>query len=361
MVDFIFSEMEPLRNQVDAMAAHLRGIAKSGRDIVVKYDGDADGLSGALIIYRMFKALGTEARFQQGEAPVYSTGDALKDIMHYGSAHYLFIDYANNNDSVEGLALLRKNALSIAIIDHHISTRKPEGEIVLTPVWHGLDYSYTSGYLCYEVARRVADIDYGNLWKVSLHMDKSMLGFERDKDTEKIGLVLDYLTATMKKERHSVRFIDGLIRDKEMLYAVYFTAKEKIDEATALALKICKKKELENGFTVVTINADKVVEQGEFPQRGKVAGKVHDAMLTDPSARVVTIGYSSDSAMLRASAGARAAGFNANAIVEQAKKEYPGIIVSGGGHPGAAAIRFRKGFKATVIQMIIDKISALPK
>jgi RecJ-like exonuclease len=178
-------------------------------------------------------------------------------------------------------------------------------------------------------------------------------------EVEEIGLVLDYIATTAKKERHSISFVNELIENKEMLHGIYISASNKIEDALNVATRIAKVKELENGVTVVLINVDKVVEKGEFPNKGKVTGKVHDTFIGMRAGPIVTIGYSADFAMLRANRSVLDKGFNANNIIQEIKDIYKGYIIAGGGHPGAAAVRFRKGFKKAVLNALLEKIGSV--
>ncbi len=357
-MDFLYEGMNKLKEDVLRMAQHMIDIAESGEQIVVKYDSDADGLCGALTIYRMLKCMGRDAAFMQNRSPVYTVEDALLDAAHHGGAHFIFIDYPNNIESDDGLKLLGKHAASIAIIDHHLSKREKGDELVVTPVWHGLGAEYTSGYLCYEIARRACQTDYGKLWIVSLYCDKSTLEFEFDQSIEETGLVLDYLAATMKRERRGITFIDKLIRNEEMRHAIYLTAVDKVNSLTKLAINIAKRRTLKNNILLIMVDLDKIVEQNQFPQKGKVVGKVHDWFVEhEPKEKaIITLGYGSNSIMARANKTALSMGFNANDIIQDMKKAYGNVIIAGGGHPGAAAVRFRKGFKRVILNALVEKI-----
>ncbi|MEM3364501.1 MAG: hypothetical protein QXS93_03260 [Candidatus Micrarchaeia archaeon] len=364
-LDFVYREMEPMRQAVEEMVQRIEEIAKSPDKVVVKYDTDGDGLSGALILYRMFEKLGKsdDVTFVQSPSPVYLIEDAMHDAEMYGGAHFIFVDGQNNNDSEDGLAILRKSAKTISIIDHHLSTRsKAPGEIVVTPMWYGLGYEYTSGFLCYEIARRVCDADYEILWKSSLYCDKSTLNFEITGEVEEVGLVLDYMSTIMDHEKHSIQFIDALIRNKEMRRVEYLAAKDAIETATRLALSIARESVLPNGVVVVQVEVGRIVEPGEFPPRGKVTGRVHDAFIEKEEYRdrpVVTIGYTSDSMMVRANRKALERGFNGNSIIEELKKEMQDTIISGGGHAGASAMKFARGFEKIIMRAFISRITAL--
>ena len=363
-VDFLFREMEPMREVIEDMAQHFKRIAGGNEKIVVKYDTDGDGLSGALILYRMFEKMGKkDVTYVQSPSPVYRVEDAMYDAGNYKDAHFIFIDGENNNDSEDGLKILRKSARSISIIDHHISTRKKdEGERVVTPVWHGLGYEYTSGFLCYEVARRVCDADYDILWKASLYCDKSPLWTGHDEEVEEVGLVLDYISTVMDREKHSMEFINTLINDREMRRAEYLVAKDAVETATRYAVGITQVHELSNGILIALIEVGRIVEPGEFPPRGKVTGRVHDTICTKDEYKdkpVVTIGYTSDSLMVRANRKAMERGFNGNEIIEKLKEELGSVVIAGGGHAGAAAMKFTRRYDKTIIELFERKISQL--
>jgi RecJ-like exonuclease len=356
--------MEPMRGPIEEMAAHFSRIAKGKEKIVVKYDTDGDGLSGALILYRMFEKLGKkDVIYVQSPSPVYRVEDGLRDAQDYGEAHFIFVDGENNNDSEDGLSIVRKGAKSVSIIDHHLSTRKKApGEMVVTPIWHGLGYEYTSGFLCFEVARKVCEADYDILWKASLYCDKSTLKFELTSEVEEVGLVLDYISTIMDHEKHSMKFIDGLIGNKRMTHMEYLTAKDAVDTATALALSITRVSTLENGMLLVLVEVGRIVESGEFPPRGKITGRVHDAVIErkeNGEKAIVTIGYTSDSVMLRANARALKMGFNGNEIINGFKKEMGNVVISGGGHAGAAAMKFNRGYEKVVLDAFARKIASL--
>lgn len=362
---FTFPEMEPMRVVVEEMAGHFKNIAGGNEKIVVKYDTDGDGLSGALIIYRMFEKLGKnkDVAYVQSPSPVYRVEDGIKDVEEHGSAHFIFIDFGNNNDSEDGLKVLRKDAKSISIIDHHLSTReKGEKELVVTPVWHGLGPEYASGFICYEIARRVCEAQYDVLWKAALYCDKSTLKFDINDEIEETGLVLDYISTIMDREMHSMEFISTLIDNSSMRHTEYLTARDAIETATRYALDIAQVSELGNGIVLVLVEVGRIAEPGEFPPRGKVTGKVHDAMIERKELRekaVITIGHTSDSLMLRANRKALEAGFNGNEIIGELKGELGGIIISGGGHAGAAAMKFARGYDKAIIDMFAKKVAGL--
>ena len=100
-----------------------------------------------------------------------------------------------------------------------------------------------------------------------------------------------------------------------------------------------------------------MVESGSnFPSRGKITGKVHDIIENEIDGALVVLGYSNDTAMFRANRKAVLNGFNANVIIQEIKKNYDRFVESGGGHPGAAAIRYKKGFKKVILNALTEKI-----
>ncbi|MHA1859568.1 MAG: hypothetical protein ACTSVF_00490 [Candidatus Asgardarchaeia archaeon] len=347
---FIFAEMKVLEEDIKRAVEFINGI--KGR-VLIKYHGDADGLSGALIFYRLFQSLGIEAEFRQSDTAVYLPEEALKDMIYYEGYYLMLLDFANNPESQRALDIIKRAVKGILIIDHHKSTRKKGEEIVVTPVWRGLDGKYTAGYICYEIARRVMDIDYDRLHEISLFGDRSPL-VKEDDWVRKRALVFDYITFSMKKEKHGMAFVNKLVEDDEMVESIYTLAESKISETVNAALPLIKKREI-NGITLILINVDKVVEKGSFPPRGKIVGRIHDQFKKDGP--TVTIGYGEDIVMFRINEEAIKKGVDTSMIIETVKKDYKQAILSGGGHPGAAAIRFRCGFRKIIIEAILKELN----
>ncbi len=359
-MDYLYKEMEVMDSSINRMVGHLNKLISERGRIVVRYHCDADGISSALLVYRMFQNFNITATFVQNNSAIYGMEDALRDIMYYDSGtHYIFLDFGNNVESVEGLEIIKREAGSVAIIDHHLTDKK-EGkkEVVVTPVYHGLGGEYSTGLVAYEIVRRVADIDYDELYKISLFGDKSILEFETNKKVEETALVFDYIASTIKRDKHSIRFIDSLLEDEEFMHTIYLKAKDMVDEIALVGIEISKRKELKNGIVFVTMDVEKISDSsGGFPSKGKVTGKVHDIIEKEIDGPLVVLGYTNDAAMFRANRKAVLKGFNANEIIQQVKKEYDKFVESGGGHPGAAAIKYKKGFKKVILNALSEKIN----
>ncbi len=351
VMDYLYPEMNVMDDQIQRMVDHIHKI-KNDR-IVVKHHNDADGISSALIFYRMFKALGANPVFIQNNTAVYYPEDAIRDLMSFSGYHFIFLDFGNNVESQKGIDILTKEVPSLAIVDHHLSERTPGQELVVTPVWKGLGGEYTAGLVAYEIARRVVDADYDDLYKVSLFGDKSSLSFDKSPLIEKTTLAFDYLATVNRK---GIKFIDDVARDPEMINSLYQIALDRIDELVEVGLKSVKEKSI-GDWKVYLLNLDNVMGDTDslFPPKGKVTGAVHDRLSQNQS-KVITIGYTDNSLMFRATKDVQGEGFNANAIIQKLKTQFGSVILSGGGHPGAAAMRFRKGFKTILVNAIIEEM-----
>lgn len=359
-MEYLYEEMKVMDNSINRMVGHFNRIISERGRIVVRYHCDADGISSALLVYRMFQNFNINATFVQNNSAVYGMEDALRDIMYYDTGtHYIFLDFGNNVESTEGINVLKREAGSLAIIDHHLTERKEgKNEVVVTPVYHGLGGEYTTGLVTYEIVRRVANIDYNELYKISLFGDKSPLEFERNKKVEETSLVFDYIASTIKRDKHSIRFIDSLLEDEELMHTIYLKASDMVDEVALVGMEIVKKRELKNGILFVTFFVDKVMDgSGGFPSRGKVTGKIHDLIEKDTDKPLVVLGWTDDMGMFRANRKAVLKGFNASNIIQEVKSEYGKFVESGGGHPGAAAIRYKKGFRKIILNALSEKVN----
>ena len=351
IMNYLYPEMKVMDDQIQKMVEHIRNI-KNER-IVVKHHNDADGISSALIFYRMFKALGANPVFIQNNTAVYYPEDAIRDLMSFSGYHFIFLDFGNNVESQKGIDILVKEIPSLSIVDHHLSDRTPGKELVVTPVWNGLGGEYTAGLVAYEIARRVVDADYDELYKVSLFGDKSSLPFENSPIIEKTALAFDYLATVNRK---GIKFIDDVAHDPDMINSLYQIALDRIDELVEVGLKAVKEKTL-GEWKIYLLNLDHVMGDSDslFPPKGKVTGAVHDRLSQNHS-KVITIGYTDNSLMFRATKEVQVEGFNANSIIQKLKTQFGSVILSGGGHPGAAAMRFRKGFKTVLVNAIIEEM-----
>lgn len=359
-MEYLYEKMKVMDSSINKVVGHLNKIIMERGRIVVRYHNDADGISSALLMYRMFRNFNINATFVQNNSAIYCMEDALRDIMYYDmGTHYIFLDFGNNIESVEGINVLKREAGSVTIIDHHLTEKKEkEDEFIVTPVYHNLGGEYTAGLVTYEVVKRVCDIDYNDLYKISLYGDKSILEFEKTKKIEETALVFDYIASTIKRDKHSIRFINSLLEDEELMHTIYLKAKDMIDEITQIGLEFSKEKKLKNGIYFVTLDVEKVVDSGSaFPSKGKITGRVHDILEKKVDGALVVLGYSSDTAMFRANRKAVLNGFNANKIIQEIKKNYDKFVDSGGGHPGAAAIKYRKGFKKVILNALSEKIN----
>ena len=70
---------------------------------------------------------------------------------------------------------------------------------------------------------------------------------------------------------------------------------------------------------------------------------------------LASIGYEGDKIVLRANRKMAAAGFDANVIIQELKREMPSIVESGGGHNVAASMKVAPEKASEVVQVFLAK------
>ena len=69
-MEYLYKEMEVMNDSVSKMVGHLNKIIMERGRIVVRYHNDADGISSALLMYRMFRNFNINATFVQNNSAV---------------------------------------------------------------------------------------------------------------------------------------------------------------------------------------------------------------------------------------------------------------------------------------------------
>ncbi|MEM4389514.1 MAG: DHH family phosphoesterase [Candidatus Micrarchaeia archaeon] len=361
-----------LERQIDEAAGRLESALVGKRPLLVRHHGDADGVCGAIAVYRAVKNAWGESEgrawFLQSNTAAYAEEDARRDaekiaeLVGEGEKPLaIFIDFAGNEESLEQLGLVRRAGAEILLIDHH-PTRAPLGSLVDTLVspWSaGAGSELSAGYLTCEVVRRASKAEVEELAWISLSADKSPLA-RKSKMAEKAASVLDYI-ASQAKRTNPVEAGEAVLASRRKLEDVFAEASQKLEEAVARARKTLKLKRLANGFVVALVKLDRALAKGEYPTRGRICGEIHDSLATSERGPLVTIAYASDVFNFRANEEAKGRGFKANELIQKLKGELTNAVEAGGGHYAAAAVKLRPGFMRIALEFFLNEIGALQR
>lgn len=360
-------EMKMLLLAIEEVAEYIKKACVLKRPIIIRYDNDQDGLSGAIALYNALKNY-YNVKFVTQQFPYYSRLNFEDDKRYIDSLEakhlspvLVTVDFGYNPESEEGYRLAKDNGFSIVVIDHH-PPQKPEIkdllDSILSPWIFDIENpsSYTAGMLASEVAKKISHIDKRlteKLIRISLTADRSKL-YKPDKTDLKNAEAVGYFIGTSAYENNIVQYAKA-VEDEEMLDFAYAQSQEKIQNFIEKAVKTTKSKTV-NGITFFLVNVTRHIKKGSYPNKGLAANIMAD-LLGDKKYPVITIVYTGRNISFRANKLALDQGLDISKAILQLKKEMMEGIESGGGHKAAAALRVKPGYLNDALDKIIHYIA----
>lgn len=354
--------MRSLSNTIEATARKIKSASALERFVLLRFHGDADGISGAIALTKMCKM----QAIQQNSA-IYSVGEAMRDLQtlhHEFMPILILLDFGSNGESEEGLRLLKAAGVEIIIIDHHPPGNKVKviADLFLSP-WAEVrdgqeeDVSkYPAGYLAIEVARMGGITGIEDFAKTSCAGDKSNIIPIDEKDKER-ALVLDYM-ASYSGFGNNLDFYASVMGKQELFYSMLLQAKEKIEQIFETAKRTLKEKEMK-GVKIAIIDLERISKKHEFPSKGKIATRIFESINSDKP--LVVLGYSEKTVIFRINEPAIERGVSADKIIAELKITMADFVESGGGHAKAAALRIREEFARDAVEEIVKVIERVAK
>jgi RecJ-like exonuclease len=344
----------------------IREALAEGRPLIVRYDGDADGISSAFSLVEAIEGLAKEkgydlgsVRTVQGEAAIYFEGDARLDAGNAAGLEVkplvVFLDHAGNPESVPGLAILREAGFSLIVVDHHPTRPRQEeqlADVFVSPfAFTERGSEYPTALLAYEVAKRVwpAQASRREYAEWGLQADASPF---RPKELLREPIVLDYL-AKYNEDASSLPRYRRAMGNPAEVGRLYRLATEKTKEALERAERYTKA-ERRPGLTLVLLKLGFL--RSRWPSKREVLNLTHERSCNRHPGPLVTLGYGGDKLMFRVSTEAHAKGFRSNEFIAELKKEFPEVIKSGGGHERAAAVRVGD---PAMLKPVVERAAAL--
>ncbi|MBU1198151.1 hypothetical protein KJ765_06630 [Candidatus Micrarchaeota archaeon] len=333
--------MRKLLPRIQATAEFLKKAAERNQHILIKFDGDGDGICSGLNMLKALRRVSHNKRISNypGPSAVYRIEEALNDLNRAESTKetvFLFLDHAANEESVDALHLLKSYGARIVIIDHHpFSTKtKALAERMVSPMLVSKDgASYVTGLLAYEVAKRIApeEADDALAW-YALQADKSRFASKKEFMEP---IAIEYLE--FFRRNNSLEFYEKTLADSETVKESCHQAKEKIGQALTLAKRNAEYKKSRR-FTSAVVRVAKCVPEGDYPSKSRLISEFQQLM-EKKHENLVSLGVDSDSMSFRASKKALKNGFRASQIIRQLKDMFGTEIISGGGHDVAASLK----------------------
>ena len=333
------------------IAKRLLSAKELHRSILLRFHNDADGIAGAFALNESIKS----KSIQQNSA-IYSQKDVVNDmsyLYHEWKPLVVLLDFGSNEKSAKSLELLRASGAEIIVIDHHPIYKETLKipHLFISP-WLldiKMPSKYTAGYLASEISHLLGG-DTEKYARIACAGDKSEIMPPSEDDVE-TALVLDYLAANTVYG-NNLAFYKEVLRKQELFSSIYLQAKEGIESASEKAMNGIKKRE-KGGFDIYLFSLSGIVIQGEFPNRSKVTTAVFDKMNTNKP--TIVIGYAGGTLILRANKEAVEKGLDLPKIISYVSENFSDIVLGGGGHTVAAAMRVQPDYEQTIIDALVER------
>ncbi len=344
-----------------AMWAKLAGAATSilcakklGRSVLLRFHGDADGISGAFALTAVMPC----KAFQQNSA-IYSVRDALRDISMIGQESrpmVILLDFGSSDPCKEGMDLLGAAGIELMVVDHHIYSMKDDARIINPIAVDENASKYTAGYLACEIAA-AAGLEHEKalmLARTACAGDKSDI-LKSGPDDAKRALVLDFLASHLSFG-NNLDFYRKVVESDELYGSIASQADESIEEAAGKALARAKKSE-PGGIRLAVFSLEGIAKRGEWPPSGKITTRIFDKLKAEkPGKALICIGYTDRSVIMRLNDEAAGMGLSADSLAKKMKESMADFVEGGGGHVRAGAIRAKSGFVKDVVNQLVREL-----
>ncbi len=389
---------EPIFDELQSVARLLRETVLEGRPIRVRHHADGDGMCAAAPVQlalenliaevhgdpeaprHLFKRLPSKAPYYEMEDVTRDLNFALEGQKRHGQKlpFLLMLDNGSTEEDVPAYENLAHYDIPIAVIDHH----HPDPEAVeplldahVNPYLYGEDYRITTGMMCVELARLIdpsISEDLEHVPAVAGLSDRSKAnamnqyvelageaGYDRGH-LEDIGEALDYAAHWLRYSEGKTLVTDVLdvgCEDAERHLRLIEFLSERAERDVERQLEAVEPHvehaRLESDAHLYRVDLDNFAHRFRYPAPGKTTGNLHDRKVKQTGEPVITIGYGPDFAVLR-SDGVR---LDIPRMVTELNEELPGAGVSGGGHLVVGSIKFVKGRRESVIELLVEKMT----
>ena len=389
---------EPIFDDLVDLAERLRKTVLEGRPIRIRHHADGDGMCGATPLQLALENFIAEVHADPdapehlckrlpSKAPYYEMEDVTRDLNfalegqdRHGQKLPLLVmlDNGSTEEDVPAYRNLAHYDIPIVVLDHH----HPDPEAVdplldahINPYLYGEDYRITTGMMSVELARLIdpsISDDIEHVPAVAGLSDRSKAdvmprfvfqaneaGYDRD-DLEAIGEALDYAAHWLRYNEGKTLVNDVLDvgcddsdRHERLIEFLAERAERDMERQIDAVEPHVEHERLDSDAHLYRVDLDNFAHRFTYPAPGKTTGRLHDRKVTETGEPVITIGYGPDFAVLR-SDGVR---LDIPQMVTELNEELPGSGVSGGGHLVVGSIKFVKGRREAVIDLLVEKMA----
>jgi len=389
---------EPIFDDLAALAERLRQTVVEGRPIRIRHHADGDGMCGATPLQLALENFIADVHADPdapehlckrlpSKAPYYEMEDVTRDLnfaLEGQDRHgqklplVVMLDNGSTEEDVPAYRNLAHYDIPIVVLDHH----HPDPEAVdplldahINPYLYGEDYRITTGMMSVELARLIdpsISDDVEHVPAVAGLSDRSKAdvmprfvfrakeaGYDRDH-LEAIGEALDYAAHWLRYSEGKTLVNDVLDvgcddseRHERLIEFLAERAERDVERQLEALEPHVEHERLDSEAHLYRIDLDNFAHRFTYPAPGKTTGNLHDRKVTETGEPVITIGYGPDFAVLR-SDGVR---LDIPEMVTELNEELPGSGVSGGGHLVVGSIKFVKGRRESVIDLLVEKMA----
>ncbi|MEM2787872.1 MAG: phosphoesterase [Archaeoglobaceae archaeon] len=380
--------LEKLKDTMICVARELKKAIYKSRPVIIRHHWDADGTCGGVAIelalqqlaekvhkdkeakYYLVKRKVSRAPFYELEDLVRDLDESLEDAERFGDKIplVLLVDNGSGKEDLPAIQQFLLFGADVITIDHHYPDEEVDKYLLyhINPYKAGGDSNVTSGILCVEIARMIANIDLKHLAAISVVADRSQGIVERyielsglsNDELRDIALAVEYEGFYLRFKSassvvHEILGFGRKDRQKKLVELLSGYAKKAIEEQLKLGIESVKVQILPNGIALAAFDVENYSRKFEFPPPGKLTGEIHDR-LKEKYRRIVTIGFGPDFAVIRS----EGVNLDIPKIVDELRKEI-NACVDGGGHLVVGSIKFVQGKRKEVLAKLATKIGEL--
>ena len=389
-------KIESMYPTMNKIAFEIRKAVIERKPIWIKYHGDLDGYTSAILIEnaiqefnrRIFKS--TDSWYVSKtimKTPFYTINDALKDISiarkqeskQYKKPLLIFLDNGSTEEDLLPLMRLKSEGLNFIIIDHHIPSKFLEslGFSLLNPYSFNYDKNINTSILALEISHLItSNIShlFSDATKENMNIyDISFLGSLGDKsEGEEINTLSELTSVPIEKLKLLAKIIDYELynlynSDENSISELIFNYNDNKEYINSLYnFIVSKEQNLINSFDkynskhskdnilIFLFDISLNTLKNDYPPMGKASGVILEYLKTKTKNKnIYIIVYSEDTITLRIHKKSDKI-TTIHEIISHLKKHN--YIIEGGGHDIAGTIRCTKSERDSIIENTIKFI-----
>ena len=357
---------------IEAALVLLNALVR-GSPIIVRFHRDGDGSSGSIALYLALNKLSERFNVScenvtwQANRSIAYTADAMVEDTAVLNLYtcttkpvLLLIDFGTSEESVPALSEASQK-FDVIMIDHHVP-----GSFDRKLVKHYInswdfesDSSVAAGFLAGVFSEIISAQEFNELKMASLISEFSAHADNTNSHASKIAAVLDYLTGSAKDEADTKklkpRYMYSVLTNSEKCYELYNYAQYTISEAISRGMQFVKMYTGINGLKAYTLDFARVLDQGvEYPPPGRYCSILQSKLEANNKGNTATIVYHNRFASIRISRDVSKS-IDIVAKIDGLSRTSRAII-SGGGHPEAAAVRYNEPDAAEAVRALLSSL-----